>query len=229
MGSRVPSSVSGQRVSTRGASLPSAGSRRARFPDVISTMETLRLPARAHPVPYGFGSRLHVFLLSFVLAEALPVSVEVAHRAWAFGQPACPFSGVLHPWARAGRHRFPGDPSYALALLQDPGRADETSPLTASSMLPPGTEHRRPQRVIISRLTQGFSIRCLRFKSGVAAAPARLASGWRAAPLPGGGRTLWTASKGFRLHRHPPFQDFACRNQFEFRLPTLCCPPRPGP
>ncbi len=130
---------------------------------------------------------------------------------------ACPFSGVLHPWARAGHHRFPGNPSHALALLHDPGRADKTSPLTVSSMLPPGTENRRPQRVIISRLTQGFSIRCLRFKSGVAAAPARLASGWLAAPLPGGGRTLWTASKGFRLHRHPPFQDFACRNQCLFR------------
>ena len=91
VGSSVPSSVSGQRVSTRGVSLPSAGSRRARFPDVISTMEALRLPARAHLVPYGFGSRLHVLLLSFVLAEALPVSVEVAQQAWAFGQPACPF------------------------------------------------------------------------------------------------------------------------------------------
>jgi hypothetical protein len=72
--------------------LPSLGRvRRARFPDVVSTMEALRLPARAHLVPYGFGSRLHVFLLSFVLAEALPVSVEVAQQAWAFGQPACPF------------------------------------------------------------------------------------------------------------------------------------------
>ena len=64
---------------------------------------------------------------------------------------------------------------------------------------------------IISRLTQGFSIRCLRFTSDVAAAHARLASGWRAAPLPGGGRTLWIASKGFRLHLHSPFQDFSCR------------------
>ena len=142
MGSSVPSSVSGQRVSTRGVSLPSAGSRRAWFPDVISTMKTLRLPARAHLVPYGFGSRLHVFLLSFVLAEALPLSVEVAQQAWAFGQPACPFPACCHPWARAGHHRFPGNPSYALALLQDPGRADKTSPLTASSILPPGTEHR---------------------------------------------------------------------------------------
>src|SRR5208283_461125 len=34
----------------------------------------------------------------------------------------------------------------------------------------------------ISRLTQGFSIRCLRFTSDVAASHARLASGWRAAP-----------------------------------------------
>jgi len=53
---------------------------------------------------------------------------------------------------------------------------------------------------IISRLTQGFSIRCLRFTSDVAISHARLASGWRAAPLPGGGRTLWIAAKGFRSH-----------------------------
>jgi hypothetical protein len=163
--------------SLRAASpFPRAGSRQARFPVVISTMEALRLPAGAYPVPYGFGSRPHVFLLWFVLAEALPVSVEVAQQAWAFVQPACPFPACT-PWARAGHHRFPGNPSHALALLQDPGRADKTSPLTVSSILPPGTENRRPQRVIISRLTQGFSIRCLRFKSGVAAAPARLASG----------------------------------------------------
>ena len=37
----------------------------------------------------------------------------------------------------------------------------------------------------------------VRFRRGVAAAPARLASGWRTAPLPGGLRTLWIATKGF--------------------------------
>ena len=58
---------------------------------------------------------------------------------------------------------------------------------------------------MIARLTQGFSIRCLRFTSGAAAAHAELASGWRAAPLPGGGRTPWIASKGFRRHLHSPF------------------------
>src|SRR3954453_16365777 len=50
----------------------------------------------------------------------------------------------------------------------------------------------------------------LRFTSVVAGAHARLASGWRAAPLPGGCRTLWNAMEGFRLH-HPPSQDFPCR------------------
>ena len=41
-------------------------------------------------------------------------------------------------------------------------------------------------------------IRCLRFTSGVTTTRARLASGWRAAPLPRGSRTLWNATKGFR-------------------------------
>jgi hypothetical protein len=45
------------------ASLPSIGSRRARFPDFIGTMKALRLPARANPVPYCFGSRPHARLL----------------------------------------------------------------------------------------------------------------------------------------------------------------------
>jgi len=119
--------------------------------------------------------------------------------------------GMLHTWARAGSHRFPGDPSYAFALLQDPGRADKISPWRSCRCCPRATQTEGLNGYIISRLAQGFSIRCLRFTSGVAAAHARLASGWRAAPLPGRGRTLWIASKGFRLHLHSPFQDFSCR------------------
>lgn len=68
------------------------------------------------------------------------------------------------------------------------------------TVLPPDPTNRRPQHHMISRLTQGFSIRCLRFASDVTIAHARLASGWRAAPLPGGGRTLWMTSKGFRFY-----------------------------
>src|SRR5215470_2994591 len=55
--------------------------------------------------------------------------------------------GRLHPWARAGSHRFPGDPSQAFALLQDPGRAGKTSPLAVMPTPPPANPNRRPQRV----------------------------------------------------------------------------------
>src|SRR6516162_3166280 len=55
--------------------------------------------------------------------------------------------GMLHPWARAGSRRFPGDPSQAFALLQDPGRADTTSPLAVVPTPPPDKPNRRPQRV----------------------------------------------------------------------------------
>src|SRR5271165_723653 len=55
--------------------------------------------------------------------------------------------GMLHPWARAGSRRFPGDPSYASALLQDPGRADKTSPVAVLPTPPPAYPNRRPQRV----------------------------------------------------------------------------------
>jgi Putative transposase len=55
--------------------------------------------------------------------------------------------GMLHPWAHAGSRRFPGDPSQAFALLQDPGRAGKTSPLAVVPTPPPGKPNRRPQRV----------------------------------------------------------------------------------
>ena len=111
----------------------------------------------------------------------------------------------------------PAMPSYAFTLLQDPDRAGKISPWRSCRCCPRATQTEGLNGYIISRLTQGFSIRCLRFTNGVAAAHARLASGWRAAPLPGGCRTLWTASKGFRLHLHPPFQGFACRKQNLFQ------------
>ena len=58
---------------------------------------------------------------------------------------------------------------------------------------------------------------CLRFTTGVAARHARLASGWRAAPLPGGGRTRWIATRGFSSC-HPPLQSFAWRDNRSVRL-----------
>jgi hypothetical protein len=199
IGSRAPSHVSSQRFSTRGAPLPSAGSRRARFPDFAGTMRALRLPARASPLPYfvrSRGPRAPPFIRARRGAPGMREgrSPGLEHT---YG-PAFPILRLSRPWTRAGSHRFPGDPSRAFALILDPGRAGETSPMAVPSMLPPIFRHRRPQRSQnIEADSQGFSIRRLRFTSHVAVAHARLASGWRAAPLPGGRRTPWIALKGF--------------------------------
>ena len=144
VGSRVPSRVSGQRFSPRGASLPSVGSRRARFPVFIGTTEALRLPARANLLPYGFGCRPHAPLLCSYRRSAPDghggSSSGLGHLVSRRSVP-----GMSHPWARAGSHRFPGDPSYASALLQDPGRADKTSPFAVLPTPPPAYPNRRPQ------------------------------------------------------------------------------------
>jgi Putative transposase len=200
VGSRAPSRVSGQRFSPRGASLPSVGSRRARFPVFIGTTKALRLPARANLLPYGFGCRPHAPLLCSCIAEALLTSLEEARQAWNTWS-----AGVPCPACRTrGRVR---DLTGFLATHPMPLPCSKTPAEPTRPRLSRSCQHRpRPTQTeglslyIISRLTQGFSIRCLRFTSDVAAAHARLASGWRAAPLPGGGRTLWIASKGFRLH-----------------------------
>ena len=131
--------------------------------------------------------------------------------------------GVLRTRAWAGSHRFPGDPSHAFALLQDPGRAGKISPWRSCRCCPRATQAEGLNGYIISRLTQGFSFRCLRFASDVAVSRARLASGRRAAPLPGGSRTLWIALKGFRLHFRSPFLDLSWRYRDELPPPHRTC------
>jgi len=200
VGSRVPSHVSGQRFSPRGASLPSAGSRRARFPVFIGIMKALRLPARAHLLPYGFGRRPHALLLCSCSPKRSWQARRKLARPGTLGQPA------FH-----ARHAAPVDasgisqvswrsiPCLCPAPRPRPSRHDLAFQRSCQRR-PRATHAEGLSLYIISRLTQGFSIRCLRFTSDVAAAHAKLASGWRAAPLPGGGRTLWIAAKGFRLH-----------------------------
>ena len=68
----VPSRVSRQWLSPRGASLPSCGSWRAQFPALSGTMKALRLPVRASTVAYWFASTAHAILLHSCLAAALP-------------------------------------------------------------------------------------------------------------------------------------------------------------
>jgi len=59
---------------------------------------------------------------------------------------------------------------------------------------------------LISGLTRSFSTRYRTLHAWRCRTRARLASGRRAAPLPGGIRTLWIATKGFSsFDDHPPF------------------------
>ena len=143
MGSRVPSRVSRRWVSPHGAPLPSSGSRRARFPTFSGTMKALRLPARAFPVPYGFGSGLHM-LPRVRVRRGAPGAVGTASGPGGLGQPVCPVPAYAHGHAR--------DLSGFLALhpiplpgSQTPAGSDRTSPFAVPPMLPPGPTRRRLQ------------------------------------------------------------------------------------
>ena len=116
VGSRAPSRVSGQRFSTHDAFLPSVGSRRARFPVFIGTMKALRLPAaqtRSLMVSVTGSTRpSRICVRQGAHDEIGGSSSGLEHL---FSRRSVP--GRLHPWARAGSRRFPGDPSQTSALL----------------------------------------------------------------------------------------------------------------
>ena len=124
-------------------------------------------------------------------------------------QPASRFRHAC-TWTRVGSLRFPGDPSRTFALfLQTPAQPIRPRLYRPHRCCPRSQHAEGFSAIMISGLTQGFSTCCLRFTSSVATARARLASGWRAAPLPGGTRTPLIASKGFRPTCLPPFQDLS--------------------
>ena len=108
-----------------------------------------------------------------------------------------PGSLAIHP-VTLRRSTTPDDP-LRLACSGASGAAPTRLTMKASSL------HR------FRGFLRRFITCCLRFTTGVAARHARLASGWRAAPLPGGSRTRWTATRGFSSWRPPP-QGFPWRN-----------------
>ena len=176
-------------------------------------MRALRLPAHAFPRPYWFGRETHALLHHSCSprrsrrTERSPPGLEhLVSRRSAFRLVApVDASGISQvPWRSVP------------CLCPAPGPRSSRRDLASGGLLDAAPGFHKPKASTgrkISRLTQGLSIRCLRFTSDVAASHARLASGWRAAPLPGGRRTLWTAAKGFRSHFRPPFQDLSCRKQ----------------
>src|SRR3954449_3855529 len=112
----------------------------------------------------------------FVLAEALPGGWRSRPSLGRLVRRR-PGSG-WRPRGGVGSHRFPGDPARAFALLQDPGRTSGPSPKRSHRCCPRAQHGEGFSGHLISRLPQGFGTRCLRFARDVAAARARLASGW---------------------------------------------------
>ena len=173
MGSRVPSPVSGQRFSAHGASLSSVGSRRARFPAFTGNMKALRLPARAFPLPYDFGCGSHALL---------PRSYSPRRSRRAGRSPP----GLEHLISRRSAFRLvaPVDASgisqvpwrSVPCLCPAPGPRSSRRDLACGGLVDAAPGFHKPKASAdrkISRLTQGFSIRCLRFTSDVAATHAR--------------------------------------------------------
>jgi hypothetical protein len=143
-------------------------------------MKALRLPARASAVTYWFrsgGPRFTPFVSASLRSRWQGDAIEPGF----LGQPVNPRAGALLRGRKTGPLRFAGDPSHAFAKLHDPGRTDQASPLSASSMLPPPRGKRRLRRSGGFRgLPLGFDIHCLRFTSAVADTHAKLVSGWLA-------------------------------------------------
>jgi hypothetical protein len=125
---------------------------------------------------------------------------------WSAGVP-CP--ARCHVGA-CGISQVSWRPSMPLPCSKTP--AEPTGPRLSRSCrcCPRVTQAEGFNWYVISGLTQGFSIRCLasRATSPPPVQDSLPAGGLR---LYRRGRTLWIASKGFRLHLHSPFQDFSCR------------------
>ncbi len=163
----------------------------------------------------GFASRLRGCLSGSVSALSAPAAVQARRRTgvWIFlaGNPLS--SGL----ARGQEQDLPGSLATHPVTLRRSTTPDD--PLRLASN---GASGAAPTRLTMKASSlhrfRGFLRRfitcCLRFTTGVTARHARLASGWRAAPLPGGSRTRWIATRGFSSW-HPPLQGLAWRNNLQ--------------
>jgi len=181
----------------RDASLPSVGSRQARFPDVVGTTKTLRLPAPHPRSLIGFARGYHVYLRLRARRSA-PMWPEASHGP---GPLVSRWSHVpaIVAWTDTGSPRFPDDPSRAFAQLQDPGRIDAPGQSRGIDAAPASKTAKAPAIRAISGLTTGLQHLLSTLQESPCGNPGktrfRLAG---SQPLPRGSRTRWTATKGFR-------------------------------
>ena len=142
----------------------------------------------------------------FVSVQDAPVGVQAHRRAGVWivhaGHPRS--SGLAH----GQEQDLPGSLAIHPATLRRSTTPDDPSRLANSGRFRCCPRPLNTEGAIvypISRLPRRFIVHCLRFTTPVTVRHARLVSGWRAAPLPGGSRTRWIATRGFSSC-HPPLQ-----------------------
>jgi len=164
-------------------------------PALSGTTKALRLPIRASAVAYGFARAAHPIPPAFVFAAALlqgrrSLPGQGFERT---GRPAFRLLSVdAYGISQVSRRSFP-----CLCCAPRPRSNRRVLAMSATSMLPPLCAQRRLRRLLFrSSLTQ--LRHPLTYASHFVLPLTRKArfrlAGW---PLPGGRRTLWTATRGF--------------------------------
>src|SRR5207247_2247337 len=142
---------------------------------------------------------------------ALPVGRR-AFRAGSFVQPATQSAGLL---ARGRERDLPGSQTiHPVPLPRSTTPAKPTTPRLFDGLVgaaPALPTAKAPALVNFGAQSCGLSTCCLRFKDGVATTACKARFRLAGSPLPGGRRTLWTATKGFRSKSHPPLLDLSWR------------------
>ena len=174
----------------------------------------LRLPGTPPRSLICFASGAHANLLGSCLAACacVPGRSEGAFRARVNVQPATRLPVCSHVdvcgISQVSRRSV-------LCLCLGPGpRPNRTIPrlLTVPSMLPPLVRQRRLQRInhigAIARLQHLLPT----LQEWCCHHPCKARFRLAGSPLPGGSRTLWITTKGFRSHSRPPLLDLSWRN-----------------
>ncbi len=180
-------------------------------------MRALRLPARAFPLPYDFGCGSHALL---------PRSCSPRRSRRAGRSPP----GLEHLISRRSAFRLvaPVDASgisqvpwrSVPCLCPTPGPRSSRRDLAYGGLVDAAPGFHKPKASAdrkISRLTQGFSIRCLRFTSDVAATHARTRFRLAGCASTGRASNPLDRCERFQVTFRPPFQDLSCRKQNLFQ------------
>ncbi len=136
----------------------------------------LRLPATHIRSLICFASGVHVILLASCFATCAPGRVGGDFRARAIVQPATQTAGTL---ARGRERDLPGSQTiHPVPLPRSATPAEPTIPRLFDGLVDAAPA--LPTARASALNSRGFGTCCLRFKTGVATTPARLASGWLA-------------------------------------------------